>query len=1077
MNALQTRLGSAIPASLAVLFSLNVLFFLAVLPGAAGAITNRYVEDFHNRQYCDRSLTTAAWDTVAGELKLPPFVMSVGGNCDLGQSFAVAVDGNYAYVADFSTGVKVLDVHDPTAPAIVGSSSTAAPANDIAVDGDLGFVACGYSGLKILRITTPSSPLIIGTIALSGSATGVAVAGNIAYVAAGTAGLHVIRVSTPSAPTRIGGYDTAGTANAVAISGNRAYIADVSDGLVILDVTNPAAPTLLGSYDTAGNAVDVAVAGPCAYVADHTGGVAIIDVSNPSHPTLVSTVATPGLAYDVAAVGTLLYVAEYAGGVMMIDVTNPASPVVLQNRETPGDARGLMVVGEYAYVADYYSGLSIVKVDTPVPPYRLGHYGTLEIRDVAVSGKYAYGVRESNPRFVVLDISNPAQPSVVGYCSLPRAAFVVVVDGKYAYVGTDYNLSVVDITNPAAPVYVGMADAYDQVEDLAIAGDVAYLVEGGTVRTYDVTNPTTPVMIGSLSYVSAKGVAVAGDYAYVAVAPGGSGALNVYDVTDPTSPNHVGTCQVSPGARRVAIAGNYCYVACDPSGVDAVDITSGTNPVFGRHCDTPGAAKDVRIWGDRAYVADGDGGLQALDIGVPNAPVLLDGVTNPGATAGSLRLSGEVAYVGVSNGLESVAVHDHLLNASADRGRSINLNPSGLDLVRTRASTTQSDSIRWELTFNGGSSWTEVTPGGVWQLVTSPGADLRWQSHHRMTQRGVNPTCTHLEIEWLYGSALITGIQDIPHDQGGWLRMTFQRSGCDFADASPPLAMYYIWRRIDDRGALGRITQNEADRPPFVVQNGGGVRGFPPGNWEVVGSVPALQQETYIAAVPSRGDSTPEGIPYSVYCVSAHTTNPLIWYVSPPDIAYSKDNLAPAPPGNLRFQSPGLLAWDVCPDRDFDYFTAYGSAADSLDSSAVVIAYTTGTTANVSGDPYPFYHVTATDFAGNKGEASSIGGVSGVSDDPAPPAAWALRPVLPNPVRGRVAVRYDVPRNAAVRIEVFDVTGRAVRRLVDSPMAPGRHAIDWRTEGDDGHEVSSGVYFVRMQAPGFSEKRKLIVLR
>jgi len=1077
MNALHTRLGPAIPASLAVLFSLNVLFFLAVLPGTAGAITNRYVEDFHTRQYCDRSLTTAAWDTVAGELKLPPFVMSVVGNCDLAQSFAVAVDGDYAYVADFSTGVKVLDVHDPTAPALVGSNSTAAPANDIAVDGDLGFVACGYSGLKILRITTPASPMIIGTIALSGSATGVAVAGNIAYVAAGTAGLHVIRVSTPSAPTRIGGYDTAGTANAVAISGNRAYVADVSDGLVILDVTNPAAPTLLGSYDTAGNAVDVAVAGPYAYVADHTGGVAIINVSNPAHPTLVSTVATPGLAYEVAPVGTLLYVAEYAGGVMMIDVTNPASPVVLQNRETPGDARGLTVVGEYAYVADYYSGLSIVKIDVPIPPYWLGHYGPAEIRDLAISGKYAYTVRGSGAGFMVLDMSNPAQPNPVGFCSLPRTPYVIAVDGNYAYVGTDYTLEVVDISNPAAPAYVGTADAYDQVEDLTIAGDVAYLVEGGTVRPYDITNPTTPVVMGDFTYIVAKGVAVAGDYAFVAAAPSGGGTLFVYDITNPSSPNQVGQCQVAAGARRVAIAGNYCYVACDPSGINAVDITSPANPINRHHCDTPGAAKDVRIWGDRAYVADGAGGLQVLGIGDPTTPVLLDGVAIPGATAGSLRLSGEVACVAVSNGLETVAIHDHLLNASADRGRSINLNPSGLDLVRTRLSTTQSDSIRWELTFNGGSSWTEVTPGGGWQLVTSPGADLRWQSHHGITQRGVNPTCTHLEVEWLFGSALITGIQDIPHDQGGWLRMTFQRSGCDFADASPPLATYYIWRRIDDWGARGRITQNEAARPPFVVQNGGGVRGFPPGNWEVVGSVPALQQETYVAAVPSRGDSTPEGIPYSVYCVSAHTTNPLIWYVSPPDSAYSKDNLAPAPPGHLRFQSPGLLAWDVCPDHDFDYFTVYGSAVDSLDSSAVVITYTTGTTANVSGDPHPFYHVTATDFAGNKGKASSIGGVSGASDDLAPPASWALRPVLPNPVRGRVAVRYDVPRNAAVRIEVFDVTGRVVRRLVDSPMPPGRHAINWRTEGDDGQAVSSGVYFVRMQAPGFSEKRKLIVLR
>jgi hypothetical protein len=132
---------------------------------------------------------------------------------------------------------------------------------------------------------------------------------------------------------------------------------------------------------------------------------------------------------------------------------------------------------------------------------------------------------------------------------------------------------------------------------------------------------------------------------------------------------------------------------------------------------------------------------------------------------------------------------------------------------------------------------------------------------------------------------------------------------------------------------------------------------------------------------------------------------------------------------------------------------------------------------NVSGEPYPFYHVTATDFAGNESDASSIqGGASAVPGEETAPGVWGLRPILPNPARGRVAVRYDVPRTGSVRIVVFDVTGRAIRTLVDAPSPPGRHAVDWRTEGDDGRPVPSGVYFIRMQAPGFSEERKLIVL-
>jgi hypothetical protein len=106
---------------------------------------------------------------------------------------------------------------------------------------------------------------------------------------------------------------------------------------------------------------------------------------------------------------------------------------------------------------------------------------------------------------------------------------------------------------------------------------------------------------------------------------------------------------------------------------------------------------------------------------------------------------------------------------------------------------------------------------------------------------------------------------------------------------------------------------------------------FPPGTWEVVGSVPALQQGQYMAAVPTLGDSTGSGVTYTVCCVSAHTTTPSVWYVGAPDSGCSVDNLAPAPPGDLRMTSPTGLAWDESQDKDFNYFTVYGSAVPGLD--------------------------------------------------------------------------------------------------------------------------------------------------
>jgi hypothetical protein len=62
-----------------------------------------------------------------------------------------------------------------------------------------------------------------------------------------------------------------------------------------------------------------------------------------------------------------------------------------------------------------------------------------------------------------------------------------------------------------------------------------------------------------------------------------------------------------------------------------------------------------------------------------------------------------------------------------------------------------------------------------------------------------------------------------------------------------------------------------------------------------------------------------------------------------------------------------------------------------------------------------------------------------------------------------------------VRIELFDVAGRHVRRLADGPAAPGRQVIVWDRRDERGYSVGLGIYLCRMDAPGYTETRKLVV--
>ncbi|NNE42919.1 MAG: T9SS type A sorting domain-containing protein [Gemmatimonadetes bacterium] len=90
-----------------------------------------------------------------------------------------------------------------------------------------------------------------------------------------------------------------------------------------------------------------------------------------------------------------------------------------------------------------------------------------------------------------------------------------------------------------------------------------------------------------------------------------------------------------------------------------------------------------------------------------------------------------------------------------------------------------------------------------------------------------------------------------------------------------------------------------------------------------------------------------------------------------------------------------------------------------------------------------------------------------------------LEAAYPNPFHDNTSLRFAVEGGTSnVRIDVYDVTGRRVRTLIDRPMTRGTHIVGWDSRGDDGQRVSSGVYFARYEVDGGSQgSKKMVVLR
>ena len=110
-------------------------------------------------------------------------------------------------MADYSAGLRVVDVSDPAAPLEVGFLDTPSRAESVSAAGGYAYVADWASGLRVVDLSNPVCTTRGRSPRDAGRAWGVAVAGDLAYVVGWQSGLEVVDVSPPSAPVEVGVYD------------------------------------------------------------------------------------------------------------------------------------------------------------------------------------------------------------------------------------------------------------------------------------------------------------------------------------------------------------------------------------------------------------------------------------------------------------------------------------------------------------------------------------------------------------------------------------------------------------------------------------------------------------------------------------------------------------------------------------------------------------------------------------------------------------------------------------------------------------------------------------------------------
>ena len=445
-----------------------------------------------------------------------------------------------------------------------------------------------------------------------------------------------------------GGYG--GSYYDVAYDGEYLFAAHVQ-GLSIFDVSNSSNPEKIGFIHTPGMARGVAVVGNYAYIADHDNGLVIVDISDKTDPQKVGGYDTFSYAYDVAVLDNYVYIADYGDGLIIIDITNQTDPKKAGEYDVSNIALGVAVVDNYAYLAEGGNGLTIIDITDKNDPQRTGGYDTTDAYDVTVVGDYAY-VAGDDDGLVIVDVTDKADPQKTGsYDTSSGSALDVAVVGNYAYIAFDgffdSYLTIVDVTDKNDPQRTGSYEIESGIHGVAVFGDYAYVAgEGNGLVIVNITDKERPRRAGGYSASShAWGVAVVGDYAYVA---DGEEGFVIVNITDKNNLERTGGYDSSVEYRDVVVVGDYAYVACGLNGFSIFNITNKTDPKRTGGRDTSDAY-DIVVVGNYAYVADGNSGLDIFDIADKTKPEKTGKYDTSGKARG-VAVVGDYAYVADGEG-------------------------------------------------------------------------------------------------------------------------------------------------------------------------------------------------------------------------------------------------------------------------------------------------------------------------------------------------------------------------------------------------------------------------------------------
>jgi hypothetical protein len=541
-----------------------------------------------------------------------------------------SINSTQYIVASGGTKMWIINVQNPTTPFLVSTVevSPGSVCEGIATSGTYAYIAGGNGGLKIYDITNPAAPAFVSEVTTLDYCESVIVSAPYIYIAANTTTDYsgksfIYDISTPKTPvykSTIMGYG--GYHQYMNVRSGYAYICDYNNGLQVVNVADVTKPVNVMNIPLGYGCGGITFDGNYAYVAVGDSGMYVFNVVSPASPVLTGKIKTPGTAKAVyygaiTIAGTPtghIYVSDagVAPGVSAINVLNPAAPVTSAFLAAVPAPTGTAYVPFYAngkvFVAYGTAGLRILDVTNPANVTLLGT-AVLggDSRSVVASGNYAYVAARDSGVFVV-DVTNPASPVKLKTIKTLSARGIALGGSKVYVAASDSGMVVIDITNPTTASIVAYTGKSVYGENVSVSGTIAGLTDYSQITFYDITTPAAPVKKGGTKgsfKTGNEGFSITGNYAYV---PDGD-SLKIYSIATITAPALTSKVYTGGYGYTSAVVGNFCYVASEATGVRSINISNPLAPVESGYYDGVPQSRGLAADGKYVYVAEKTDGL------------------------------------------------------------------------------------------------------------------------------------------------------------------------------------------------------------------------------------------------------------------------------------------------------------------------------------------------------------------------------------------------------------------------------------------------------------------------------------